>query len=69
MNLVKTGRWIYVDITLLYVPPVYYVYHGWTIMLNENILIWIWPLCVFLELARWPLNKDLATLDLTIVTS
>ena len=28
MNLVKTGRWIYVYITLLYVPPVYYVYYG-----------------------------------------
>ena len=28
MNLVKTGRWIFVDITLLYVPPVYYVYYG-----------------------------------------
>ena len=27
MNLVKTGRWIFVDITLLYVPPVYYVYY------------------------------------------
>ena len=28
MNFVKTGRWIFVDITLLYVPPVYYVYYG-----------------------------------------
>ena len=28
MNLVKTGRWNFVDITLLYVPPVYYVYYG-----------------------------------------
>ena len=28
MTLVKTGRWIYVDITLLYVPPVYHVYYG-----------------------------------------
>ena len=28
MNLVKTGRWIYVYITLLYAPPVYYVYYG-----------------------------------------
>ena len=28
MNLVKTGRWIFVDITLLYVLPVYYVYYG-----------------------------------------
>ena len=28
MILVKTGRWIFVDITLLYVSPVYYVYYG-----------------------------------------
>ena len=36
MNLVKTGRWIFVDITLLYVPPVYYVHYGQVCWISES---------------------------------
>ena len=35
----KTGRWIYVDIAILYVPPLYYGQLYWTNYLNLN-LFW-----------------------------
>ena len=68
MNLIKTGMWIYVGITILHVPPVYYGQLCW-IKMSESVKVWALPRMAIIIRTRfggWSIQRRILIILYTV---